>query len=193
MGEIAGKDSTDACFTYADAYLENQEHYAISIGLPLEEKTFDATRTRIFFEGLLPDIQIGSTDHRAHFFGADQYAYEELVAEMCSCFMGSELKMEATPEHIENHKVYVQSWTGAIREKPETLIKAIKDAQAAANYMDYKAGLITEKEYEKVCGAVMEAKQKSRGMERKQKNTHQNATQTGRKNLRCILRIYMIR
>lgn len=35
-----------------------------------------------------------------------------------------------------------------------------------ANYMDYKAGLITEKEYEKVCGAVMEVKQKSREMER---------------------------
>lgn len=100
------------------------------------------------------------------FFGTDQYAYEELVAEMCSCFMGSELKMEATPEHIDNHKAYVQSWIGAIREKPETLIKAIKDAQAAANYMDFKAGLITEKDYEKACGSVMEVKQKSREMER---------------------------
>ena len=38
VGEIAGKDSTDACFTYADTYLENQEHRAISIGLPLEEE-----------------------------------------------------------------------------------------------------------------------------------------------------------
>ena len=55
VGEIAGKDSTDACFTYANTYLENPEHYAISIGLPLEEKTFDAARTRIFFEGLLPE------------------------------------------------------------------------------------------------------------------------------------------
>lgn len=100
------------------------------------------------------------------FFGTDQYAYEELVAEMCSCFMGSELKMEATPEHIDNHKAYVQSWNGAIREKPETLIKAIKDAQAAAHYMDYKAGLITGKEYEKAWGAVMEVKQKGREIER---------------------------
>lgn len=32
--------------------------------------------------------------------------------------------------------------------------------------MDYKAGLITEKEYEKACGAVMEVKQKGREMER---------------------------
>ena len=99
------------------------------------------------------------------FFGTDQYAYEELVAEMCSCFMGAELKMKATPEHIENHKAYVQSWIGTIREKPETLIKTIKEAQAAANYMDYKSGLISEKEYEKACGAVMEVKQKNREME----------------------------
>mgnify|MGYP003296370163 CR=1 FL=1 len=55
VGEIVGNNSDDARFTYADAYLENSEHHAISIGLPLEEKTFDAQRTRIFFEGLLPE------------------------------------------------------------------------------------------------------------------------------------------
>ena len=55
VGEIVGKDSNDTCFTYADNYLENPEHRAVSIGLPLEEKTFDAQRTRIFFEGLLPE------------------------------------------------------------------------------------------------------------------------------------------
>lgn len=55
VGEIAGTDSNDACFTYADVYLENPEHRAISIGLPLGEKTFSAKRTRIFFEGLLPE------------------------------------------------------------------------------------------------------------------------------------------
>ena len=55
VGEIVGSDSTDACFTYADSYLDDPEHRAISIGLPLEEKTFNAQRTRIFFEGLLPE------------------------------------------------------------------------------------------------------------------------------------------
>lgn len=100
------------------------------------------------------------------FFGTEQYAYEELVAEMCSCFMGTELQTEATPQHIDNHKAYVQSWIQAIREKPETLVKAIKDAQAAANFMDYKAGLITEKEYEKACGSVMEVRVRQRDMER---------------------------
>ncbi len=100
------------------------------------------------------------------FFGTSQYAYEELVAEMCSCFMGFDLHAEASASHIDNHKAYVQSWIQAIREKPETLIKAIKDAQAAASYMDWKAGLITDKEYEKAKGSVMEIRQKEREKER---------------------------
>ncbi len=90
------------------------------------------------------------------FFGSEEYAYEELVAEMCSCFMGVNLTAEATPEHIENHKAYVQSWIREIRDKPESLIRAIKDAQAAASYMDMKAGLISEKEYEKACAGTIE-------------------------------------
>lgn len=100
------------------------------------------------------------------FFGTDQYAYEELVAEMCSCFMGTELATQATSAHIDNHKAYVQSWIQTIREKPETLVKAIKDAQTAASFMDWKAGLITDMEYQKAIGSVMEVRQKSRELER---------------------------
>ncbi len=55
VGEITGNSSENACFTYDTAYASTPEHRAISIGLPLEEKTFDARRTRIFFEGLLPE------------------------------------------------------------------------------------------------------------------------------------------
>lgn len=83
-------------------------------------------------------------------FGTDGYAYEELVAEMSSCFMGINLKTEMTSEHMENHKAYVKSWIAAIKNKPDILIKVIKDAQDVANYMDFKAGLISEKEYSKL-------------------------------------------
>ena len=104
--------------------------------------------------------------NQSGFFGTPEYAYEELVAEMCSCFMGADLQTEATPEHIENHKAYVQSWIQSIREKPETLIKAIKEAQEAANYMDWKAGVIDDKEYQKAAGSVMEIKIKEKERER---------------------------
>ena len=89
-------------------------------------------------------------------FGSQAYAYEELVAEMCSAFMSADLAAEATPEHIENHKAYIQSWIKAIREKPETLVKAIKDAQEAAAYMDSQAELIPEEENRKVMESGME-------------------------------------
>lgn len=55
VGMLSGTDSRDICFAYADAYLENPLAHPISISLPLEEKSFDARRTRIFFEGLLPE------------------------------------------------------------------------------------------------------------------------------------------
>ena len=99
-------------------------------------------------------------------FGSAAYAYEELVAEMCSCFVGVNLTAEATSAHIDNHKAYVQAWVQSIREKPETLVKAIRDAQAAASFMDWKAGLMTDKEYEKARGSVLEVQQKSRERER---------------------------
>ena len=95
-------------------------------------------------------------------FGTAQYAYEELVAEMCSCFMGFDLNAEPSASHIDNHKAYVQSWIQAIREKPETLSRAIKDAQGAANYMDWKAGLISDKEYETVRDKTFEIRGKDR-------------------------------
>lgn len=78
------------------------------------------------------------------------------MAEICSCFMAVELDAEASPEHIENHKAYVQSWVQEIRDKPDSLVRAIKDAQEAAGYMDWMAGVITKEEYAKVRGCVIE-------------------------------------
>ena len=80
-------------------------------------------------------------------YGTAEYAYEELVAELCSCFAGFGLKAEPDERHLENHRAYVGSWIRSVREKPETLIRAIRDAQAAAGYMDWKAGLISERDY----------------------------------------------
>ena len=108
-------------------------------------------------------------------FGSQAYAYEELVAEMCSAFMSVDLAAEAAPEHIENHKAYVQSWIQAIREKPETLVKAIKDAQEAAVYMDSQAELIPEEENRKIMESAMEiSEDKIRAPEKQQPEPEQN-------------------
>lgn len=79
-------------------------------------------------------------------FGSAEYAYEELIAEMSSCFMSFNLNLTPSQSHIDNHKAYVQNWIKEIKEKPEKLMSAIKEAQNAATYMEEAAGLLTEKE-----------------------------------------------
>ncbi len=81
-------------------------------------------------------------------FGTEPYAYEELVAEISSCFLSSELPMEQTEEHLQNHKAYVQSWIQGIKEQPDALFRAVKDAEQAAVYLEYHGGLITLEEYQ---------------------------------------------
>lgn len=54
VGEICGDSFLDAEFSYTDEYVEKIGK-AISIGLPVLERHFDAIRTRNFFEGLLPE------------------------------------------------------------------------------------------------------------------------------------------
>lgn len=80
-------------------------------------------------------------------FGSPSYAYEELIAEISSCFMSAELPVEQTPEHVENHKAYVQNWIQEIEKQPEMLMKAIKEAEKAATFLEYHAGLASDKEF----------------------------------------------
>lgn len=94
-----------------------------------------------------------------HGFGTEEYAFEELVAEISSCFVSENLQIEQEQAYIDNHKAYVQSWIKSIREQPETLVRAIQQAEKAANYLEYKAGLIPEREYTKQEAASMEIKE----------------------------------
>lgn len=89
-------------------------------------------------------------------FGSPEYAYEELIAEISSCFMSANLQVEQDRHHIENHKAYVQNWIRSIREKPETLVKAVAEAEKVATYMEVKAGLVKETELDKVLDSTME-------------------------------------
>jgi antirestriction protein ArdC len=61
---------------------------------------------------------------------------------------------------LMNHKAYVQGWIQAIKEKPETLIKAIREAEKTANYMDSMAEIINEKEYHATKNESIEVSEK---------------------------------
>lgn len=83
-------------------------------------------------------------------FGTDAYAFEELVAEMTSCFMSIRLP-ELEDEHmLENHQAYVKSWISDLKEQPKILSDAIKKAMEAAEYMDRMSGIVQEHDLEDV-------------------------------------------
>lgn len=55
VGNISVISPYNAVFSYDEEYLHSRDARPISISLPLEEKSFDAQKTRNFFEGLLPE------------------------------------------------------------------------------------------------------------------------------------------
>lgn len=78
-------------------------------------------------------------------FGSAEYAYEELIAEISAVFMSNELSSCMEPYEMDNHKAYVQSWISHIKEKPEILMQAIKEANKAADYLEEMAELVPQK------------------------------------------------
>lgn len=65
-------------------------------------------------------------------FGSHDYAFEELVADLTSCFVGSAL---ALPCEIENHASYLQSWLDVLKADKRAVFKAAAAAQKAADWM----------------------------------------------------------
>jgi len=80
-------------------------------------------------------------------FGSEEYAKEELVAEITSAFMS--VYVDETNVDLDNHKAYIQSWIAAIKEKPETLTWAIKLAEQASTYMEEKGRLLENEKVDK--------------------------------------------
>lgn len=72
-------------------------------------------------------------------FGTDAYAKEELRAEIASAFTAQELGFGANEKALnaamDNHKAYIQSWVQQLKEKPDELFKAIKDAEKISDYL----------------------------------------------------------
>ena len=149
VGEIVGKDFNDVCFTYADTYLENSEHRAISVGLPLEEKTFDAKRTRIFFEGLLPE---GFTRRCvAEWMHMDENDYVSILAGLGRECLGAIKIVDESDEIIQPEyrklsaqEVYALASEGAT-ESAELIAKSHLSLTGASG----KVGLYFDKKEEK--------------------------------------------
>jgi antirestriction protein ArdC len=70
-------------------------------------------------------------------FGSEEYAQEELVAELGSAFLGSHLQV--TPVLREDHAAYIKSWIKVLKEDRRAIFKASALAAKAADYLREKA------------------------------------------------------
>jgi antirestriction protein ArdC len=64
-------------------------------------------------------------------FGSAKYAFEELVADLSSCMINSELGL---PTDIENHASYISFWLERLKNDKREIFRAAAAAQKAADY-----------------------------------------------------------
>ena len=55
VGIIEGNSSEDACFSYSKEYISEKDPRAVSVSLPIQDESFSPERTKVFFDGLLPE------------------------------------------------------------------------------------------------------------------------------------------
>ncbi len=72
-------------------------------------------------------------------FGSESYAKEELWAEIASAFTAQAIGLTLTEAQLRHlldlHKAYIQSWAESVKDAPEELFRAIKDAEGISDYL----------------------------------------------------------
>ncbi|WP_027089822.1 zincin-like metallopeptidase domain-containing protein [Thomasclavelia saccharogumia] len=71
----------------------------------------------------------------------EEYAIEELKAEIGCTFICNELGFPPNSKQLENHESYIQFWLKSIKEKPNNLFRAIKAAEEISLYVMDKANV----------------------------------------------------
>ena len=69
-------------------------------------------------------------------FGSENYAKEELRAEIASMFLSDEYHLQNSEEHIKQHAAYVKSWIAGLKKDTNYLFDAISDASKIASYLE---------------------------------------------------------
>lgn len=66
-------------------------------------------------------------------FGDDQYAHEELVAELTAAYLCALCGIDNSVQLEENHIPYIQNWSKQLSSDPELYLTAARKAQKAAD------------------------------------------------------------
>lgn len=69
-------------------------------------------------------------------FGTQEYAKEELRAEISSSFLMQKFHLEEDERHLNNHKSYVQNWIEILKNNPKELFDAISDSNKIVDYLE---------------------------------------------------------
>lgn len=70
-------------------------------------------------------------------FGSDRenYAREELRAELASVFMQQDLGIDIVGVHFENHAAYLKAWLAAVKRDYREFFNAVSDAEKISDYV----------------------------------------------------------
>lgn len=77
-------------------------------------------------------------------YGTEDYAVEELRAEIASMFIEQDLEISAGENNIENNSAYINFWRNKITENPTVLFTAIADAERITKFVMEKENLIAK-------------------------------------------------
>lgn len=109
-------------------------------------------------------------------FGSENYAKEELRAEIASMFLGAEYHLENSEQHIEQHAAYVESWIKGLTSDKNYLFDAIAEAEKISKYLtDYEHSLNQETINENILEQASETSQDGQN-EQKPESGNQPAT-----------------
>ena len=74
-------------------------------------------------------------------FGTEDYAKEELRAEIASSLLMQDLDITQTEYEMNNHAAYIKSWISILENEPNELFKAISEATDIQKYVEEKGEL----------------------------------------------------
>lgn len=82
-------------------------------------------------------------------FGTEDYAKEELNAELSSAFIQADLGIHLEGEVMQDHAAYLQSWIQVLRNDPDELFRAASRAEKISEYLveRFEQQLLREREW----------------------------------------------
>jgi antirestriction protein ArdC len=80
-------------------------------------------------------------------FGSDKYSFEELIAEISTCFICSMCGIEQT---FDNSAAYIKGWVSKLKNDKQMVVKAASKARYSAEYIMGKQAQTVEAEAEAI-------------------------------------------